>query len=118
MARLQTLGLLHLTDVTALLILFEDLFLMVEARIVYSLLRNVLWLVVNLSALCHLGQDAVVLNVIGVVGLNVSGETVKRALECVLGSRVHHAGVLCLLVGDTCYGMSLDLPEAHHPEPS
>ena len=38
-------------------------------------------------------DDAVVLDVVGVVGLDVDGEAVEGALESVLGGRVHHAGL-------------------------
>jgi hypothetical protein len=38
-------------------------------------------------------DDAVVLDVVGVVGLDVDGETVERTLKSVLGGRVHHAGL-------------------------
>lgn len=48
----------------------------------------------DLSALGNPGNDGVVLDVVGVVGLNVGGETVEGALEGFLGGRVHHAGVL------------------------
>lgn len=42
-------------------------------------------------------DDAVVLDVVGIVGLDVNSEAVERALEGILGGRVHHAG-LC----DSC----------------
>jgi len=47
-----------------------------------------------LAALGDSVDDVVVLNVIGVVGLDVGGETVESALDGFLGGRVHHAGVL------------------------
>lgn len=47
----------------------------------------------RLAAGGSLLDDAVVLDVIGVVGLNIDGKAVERALESVLGRRVHHAGL-------------------------
>jgi hypothetical protein len=47
----------------------------------------------RLAALGDSGNDALVLNVIRVVGLNVGGETVEGALDGFLGGRVHHAGL-------------------------
>jgi hypothetical protein len=38
-------------------------------------------------------DDAVMLDVVGVVGLDVDGEAIERTLESVLGGRVHHAGL-------------------------
>lgn len=38
-------------------------------------------------------DDLAVLNVVGVVGLDVNGDTVEGALESVLGGGVHHAGL-------------------------
>jgi hypothetical protein len=38
-------------------------------------------------------DDAVVLDVVGVVGLDVNSEAVERTLEGILGGRVHHAGL-------------------------
>lgn len=40
-------------------------------------------------------DDAVVLDVVGVVGLDVDGDAVEGALEGVLGRGVHHARLLC-----------------------
>lgn len=45
----------------------------------------------SLAALGDSGDDALVLNVIRVVGLNVGGKTVEGALDGFLGGRVHHA---------------------------
>jgi hypothetical protein len=38
-------------------------------------------------------DDLAVLDVVGIVGLDVDGKTVEGALEGVLGRRVHHAGL-------------------------
>jgi hypothetical protein len=38
-------------------------------------------------------DEAVPLDVVGVVGLDVDGKAVERALEGFLGGRVHHAGL-------------------------
>lgn len=38
-------------------------------------------------------DDLAVLNVVGIVGLDVNGDTVEGALESVLGGGVHHAGL-------------------------
>lgn len=38
-------------------------------------------------------DDFAVLDVVGVVGLDVDGETVEGALEGLLGGGVHHAGL-------------------------
>ena len=46
-----------------------------------------------LAALGDSGDDALVLDVIRVVGLNVGGEAVEGALDGFLGGRVHHAGL-------------------------
>ena len=58
-----------------------------------------------LAALGDSGDDALVLDVIGVVGLDVGGETVEGALDGFLGGRVHHAGLgtrqsVSAIVGD------------------
>jgi hypothetical protein len=47
----------------------------------------------RLAALGDSGDDALVLDIIRVVGLDVGGETVKGALDGFLGGRVHHAGL-------------------------
>jgi hypothetical protein len=44
----------------------------------------------RLAALGDSGDDALVLDVIRVVGLDVGGETVEGALDGFLGGRVHH----------------------------
>jgi len=51
-----------------------------------------------LTALRDSADDVVVLDVIGVVGLNVSGETVESTLDGFLGGRVHHTGVLWRII--------------------
>lgn len=38
-------------------------------------------------------DDFAVLDVVGVVGLDVDGKAVERTLEGFLGGRVHHAGL-------------------------
>jgi len=60
---------------------FEDLELVFEHRIC-------------LTALGNSADDVVVLDVIGVVGLDVGSETVESALDSFLGGRVHHTGIL------------------------
>lgn len=45
----------------------------------------------HLTALGNPGDNVVVLNVIGVVGLDVRGQTVQSALQGFLRRRVHHA---------------------------
>lgn len=47
----------------------------------------------HLAALGDSGDDALVLDVIGVVGLDVGSETIEGALNSFLGGRVHHAGL-------------------------
>jgi hypothetical protein len=47
----------------------------------------------RLAALGDSGDDALVLDVIGVVGLDVGSKTVEGALDGFLGGRVHHAGL-------------------------
>jgi hypothetical protein len=47
----------------------------------------------RLATLGDTALDVVPLDVIGVVGLDVGGETVERALDRFLGGRVHHAGL-------------------------
>lgn len=44
-------------------------------------------------ALADLGQDGVVLDVVGVVGLDLDGDAAQGALQGVLGRRVHHLGL-------------------------
>lgn len=46
-----------------------------------------------LAALGDSRDDALVLDVIRIVGLDVGGETVESALDGFLGGRVHHAGL-------------------------
>jgi hypothetical protein len=50
----------------------------------------------RLAAFGDTALDVVPLDVIGVVGLDIGGETVERALDRFLGGRVHHAGLLLL----------------------
>ena len=45
----------------------------------------------RLAALGHAALDVVPLDVVGVVGLDVSRQTVERALDRLLGGAVHHA---------------------------
>jgi hypothetical protein len=52
----------------------------------------------RLAALGDSGDDALVLDVIGVVGLDVGGETVEGALDGFLGGRIHHAGLVTKLL--------------------
>ena len=47
----------------------------------------------RLSALGHARLDVIELDVVGVVGLDVGGETVESALDGLLGGAVHHAGL-------------------------
>lgn len=47
----------------------------------------------RLSALGDSANDALVFDVVGVVGLNVGGQTVESALDGFLRGRVHHAGL-------------------------
>jgi hypothetical protein len=47
----------------------------------------------RLAALGDTALDVVPLDVVSVVGLDVGGETVERALDRLLGGRVHHAGL-------------------------
>lgn len=70
-------------------------------------------------------DDGVLLNVVGVVGLDVDGNAVERALEGVLGRGVHHAR-LEYRVSDSrtlefVSFISFELNsriESHHREPS
>jgi hypothetical protein len=48
----------------------------------------------RLAALGHTALDVVPLDVVGVVGLDISGKTVESALDRFLGGRIHHAGLL------------------------
>lgn len=48
---------------------------------------------VHLAALGDAALDVVPLDVVSVVGLDVSSETVQSALDGFLGGRVHHAGL-------------------------
>ena len=41
-------------------------------------------------------EDGVVLNVVGVVGLELSGDASERALESLLGGSVDHLGLRCV----------------------
>jgi hypothetical protein len=50
---------------------------------------------VHLASLGDSALDALELDVVGVVGLDVGGESVQSALDGFLGGRVHHAGLLC-----------------------
>jgi hypothetical protein len=60
----------------------------------------------RLAALGDSGDNALVLDVIGVVGLDVGSETVEGALDGFLGGRVHHAGLemerLVFAIVDDC----------------
>lgn len=47
----------------------------------------------GLTALGGTGNDVVELKVVGVVGLDISGEAVKGTLDGFLGGGVHHAGL-------------------------
>lgn len=47
----------------------------------------------RLSALGDTGLDAVELDVVSVVGLDIGGETVEGALDGLLGGAVHHTGL-------------------------
>src|SRR4051812_47353739 len=46
-----------------------------------------------LATLGNTALDVVPFDIIGVVGLDVGGETVQSALDRFLGGRVHHAGL-------------------------
>ena len=48
----------------------------------------------RLTALGDAALDVLELDVVGVVGLDIGGETVQSALDGFLGGRVHHAGLL------------------------
>lgn len=48
----------------------------------------------RLTTLGNTALDGVPLDVIGVVGLDIGGETVEGALDSFFGGRVHHAGLL------------------------
>lgn len=47
----------------------------------------------RLAALGDTALDALELDVVGIVGLDIGGETVEGALDSFLGGRVHHAGL-------------------------
>ena len=47
----------------------------------------------RLAALGDTALDVLELNVVGVVGLDISCETVESTLDGFLGGRVHHAGL-------------------------
>jgi hypothetical protein len=47
----------------------------------------------NLTTLLDAVEDALPLDVIGVVGLDIGSKTVEGALDSLLGRRVHHAGL-------------------------
>ena len=48
---------------------------------------------IRLSALGDARLDVIELDVVGVVGLDIGGETVQGALDGLLGGAVHHAGL-------------------------
>jgi hypothetical protein len=52
----------------------------------------------RLATLGDSGDDALVLDVIRIVGLDVGGETVEGALDGFLGGRVHHARLIMNLL--------------------
>ena len=52
----------------------------------------------RLSALGDARLDVIELDVVGVVGLDVGGETVESALDGLLGGAVHHAGLKTLVL--------------------
>jgi hypothetical protein len=47
----------------------------------------------DLAALGDTALDVVPLDVVGIIGLDIGGETVEGALDGFLGGRVHHAGL-------------------------
>jgi hypothetical protein len=47
----------------------------------------------RLATLGDTALDVLELDVVGVVGLDIGGETVESALDGFLGGRVHHAGL-------------------------
>ena len=47
----------------------------------------------GLATLGDTALDVVPLDIVGVVGLDIGGETVESALDGFLGGRVHHAGL-------------------------
>lgn len=79
----------------------------------------------RLAALGDSRDDALVLDVVRVVGLDIGGQTVERALESVFRRRVHHAGLwnemsalLCLRQRRGCLSHACrgeDTPISHHP---
>lgn len=48
---------------------------------------------IPLATLGNTGLDVLPLDVVGVVGLDIGGETVQSALDSFLGGRIHHAGL-------------------------
>lgn len=65
--------------------------------------RSLCRLWTGLAALGDAAEDGLVLDIVGVVGLDVGGEAVERTLQGVLGGGIHHAGLsgacqLCLSV--------------------
>lgn len=52
----------------------------------------------RLTTLGDTALDVLELDVVGIVGLDIGGETVEGALDGFLGGRVHHTGVLCGIV--------------------
>lgn len=48
----------------------------------------------DLAALGDFLYNAVVFDVVGVIGLNIRGKTVQCTLEGILGGRVHHAWLM------------------------
>lgn len=56
----------------------------------------------GLAALGDSRDNIVVLDVVGVVSLDISGETVERALDGFLGGGVHHAGLFVSGISILC----------------
>ena len=58
-----------------------------------ALMLHIRYKVVRLATLGDAVENAVPLDVVGIVRLDVSSKTVESALDSFLGSRVHHAGL-------------------------
>jgi hypothetical protein len=56
----------------------------------------------RLATLGNTALDGVPLDIVGVVGLDIGGETVEGALDGFLGGGVHHAGLPVVSKQDSC----------------
>ena len=75
----------------------------------------------RLTALGDTALDVLELDVVGVVGLDIGGETVEGALDGFLGGRVHHAG-LSNVSQQSSFGATMHMAQIeniriaqHHP---